>query len=241
MNSLIITGNATLTMAEEKEYYNNDVWILGVSLGNPLISRYDVVFELHWDHIWDECQLTDRLINCNKPIYLRKHSKLIKDPQIYPFKEIFKKYGKYFASSITLMMALAFEQGYEKIYIYGIDYNTNRELYQELKNLEYWIGYLRGKGIEIILHPDIDLCKDEYIYSYDDPAIQKALSKIDKRIERLHKFNALIWENIDKIMMLRNKGRISAEEYFKNDEMYRGKIRQNNEMLSELELLRRTI
>ena len=70
--------------------------------------------------------------------------------RLFPLKRLIKKYGTdYFSDTIAYMIVWAIEKGYKKIRLYGCDMMTQQEYGWEKGGLEYWIGYARGKGIEV--------------------------------------------------------------------------------------------
>ncbi len=74
--------------------------------------------------------------------------------EIYPIKDILTFFEtKYFCNSIAYMLAYAIYEGYNKIWLYGMDFDNEgmRELLQERPGMEYWIGVARGFDIEVII------------------------------------------------------------------------------------------
>lgn len=69
----------------------------------------------------------------------------------------------YFSSSMAYMLALAIYEGHEKIGLWGIDM-TDLEYEYQRPNMEYLIGYARGKGIEVYIHETSPLCKNDINY-----------------------------------------------------------------------------
>ena len=55
----------------------------------------------------------------NAVVYMQEVEPDVKNSVKYPFKDMVQKYGDYWTSSIPYMIALAFEQGYEEIHLYG--------------------------------------------------------------------------------------------------------------------------
>jgi hypothetical protein len=103
---------------------------------------------------WDEINaLGIEVINTHR-------CKHIKNLKLYPFKQIVKAFGcDYFSDTICYMLAYAIYKGYERIYMYGIDMMTTGEYWEEKGGVEYWIGYARGRGVEVITQPESELMK----------------------------------------------------------------------------------
>ena len=72
--------------------------------------------------------------------------------KMYPFKKIVKKYGTdYFSNTIAYMIALAIDQGYKKINIYGCDMMTREEYAWEKGGIEFWLGVAYGLGVKVTI------------------------------------------------------------------------------------------
>ena len=94
---------------------------------------------------------------------------------LYPLKRIDKKLGAngFFSDTIAYMLAYAIDKStklesgrvvlnknpFEKIWIYGVDMLTKDEYELEKGGIEYWIGYARGLGIDVINSDGSSLCK----------------------------------------------------------------------------------
>ena len=80
--------------------------------------------------------------------------------KIYPLKRIIKKFGTdYFTDSLCYMIAYAIDKNYTKIRLYGVDMLDRDEFKYEKEGIEYWIGYARGRGIEVTISDGSNLCK----------------------------------------------------------------------------------
>jgi hypothetical protein len=80
--------------------------------------------------------------------------------RIYPRRRIIDKFQtEFFTDTFCYMIAYAIDKNYTDIRIYGIDMNDKEEYCWEKGGIEYWIGYARGKGIKVWVHPLSNLCK----------------------------------------------------------------------------------
>lgn len=78
----------------------------------------------------------------------------------YPFDDVAKSIGQaYWNSSIAYAMALAIHEGAEEIAIYGVDMTGSDEYGYQRPNMEYLIGFARGKGIKVTIPDESPLCK----------------------------------------------------------------------------------
>jgi hypothetical protein len=84
----------------------------------------------------------------------------LKNYSPYPYEQIVKEFGTdYFSDTICYMLAYAIYRGYDRIYMYGVDMMTTGEYWEEKGGVEYWIGFARGKGIEVITQKESELMK----------------------------------------------------------------------------------
>jgi len=67
----------------------------------------------------------------------------------YPVQTMLNKYGPVFGSSIAWMIALAIEEGYEKINIFGCDMASKEEYIYQRDTFFYMVGRAEALGIEV--------------------------------------------------------------------------------------------
>lgn len=80
----------------------------------------------------------------------------------YPFDAVAESIGKaYWNSSIAYAMALAIHEGAQEIAIYGVDMDGTDEYAYQRPNMEYLIGFARGKGIKVHIPAESALCRFE--------------------------------------------------------------------------------
>lgn len=71
---------------------------------------------------------------------------------------------RYLESSVGYMLAMAAlitEPG-DVVGLFGVDLNTNEEYDYQRPNAEFWVGYLRGKGVDIIIPRSSALLKSAW-------------------------------------------------------------------------------
>ena len=79
-----------------------------------------------------------------------------------------KMHLKYCECSIVYMIVYAILEGATEIDMYGVVLEVGDEYTVQRKSVEYWIGYARGKGIEVTINEPTKLCKGERgLYGYD--------------------------------------------------------------------------
>jgi hypothetical protein len=79
----------------------------------------------------------------------------------------------YFHNSLPYMVAYAWCIGVENLIIWGADYSHERSKQREedRANAEYWIGYVRARGMEVWLPDSTTLCnanRGQWFYGYRD-------------------------------------------------------------------------
>lgn len=85
----------------------------------------------------------------------------------YPIEAVEAKFGCYWASGPSYMVALALFEGYREIHIYGIHLTTQLEYVEQRPNFEHWLGIARGMGVSITMAEESPLLKHGWRYGYD--------------------------------------------------------------------------
>jgi len=105
-------------------------------------------------------------INKNKTPYmtLEKHDNIPTSIE-FPLEEMPLKYSE---SSVSYMIWYAYHLGATEIELFGVDMSNFDEYHEQLKSTDYWIGYVRGKGVEVTVHEPTAVCKGyRGLYGYD--------------------------------------------------------------------------
>jgi len=84
--------------------------------------------------------------------------------KLYPVKQMLDKYGPVFGSSVSWMLALAIEQGYTKINMFGLDMASKQEYVDQRDTVFYMIGRAEALGIEVFIPSDSRLFFKDRIY-----------------------------------------------------------------------------
>lgn len=97
----------------------------------------------------------------------------------YPLNEIINKYDSgFFTNTISYMLAYALYNEVDCVELYGVDLDGNYE--HQSASVCYWIGYLRGKGVEVKIAESSPLCDTDFLYGF-----QPTKGFIDALKERL--------------------------------------------------------
>ena len=148
-----------------------EVW----GLNDMYIKRYDAWFEMHsMRNIRNRRGNLEHyqwLQECEKPIWMLKKHKSIPNSIEYPIEEMLDKYGPIFTNSFDYMLAMAIEQEFKKIWIFGVAFATIREYMRERQSYCYMLGVCKGLGIKF--YPYYDIMRIQHIYQYPKIDVEK--------------------------------------------------------------------
>jgi hypothetical protein len=210
---------------KDAPFYDDDIeiWILNDMY--DLVPRYDRLFEMH-DISFVKKYFTrttntfhyDNLINIDKTVYMQDRQEEIKNSIKYPLEEMKSLYGEYFTNSVSYMLALAIEEGFDEIQLYGVDMAVNSEYKEQRPSCEYFIGIAKGKGINVVISQKSDLLKSNYLYGYEQAKVDNFIGKCNKRLEFLNKQKEQTKRQIKDLTMLLNRteGAIENLKYTMN-------------------------
>lgn len=164
-----------------------EIW--GVNELYKFVPRLDVLFEMHTYNLLTSKERNPKhlewLQKAKIPIYMLEHYDDIPQSIPYPKDEIIKRFGSYFTTSISYMIALAIFVGATDIHLYGIDMATNKEYQLERPSVEYYIGIARGLGINVYVPPQSDLLKTMFLYGYESDRQSETILKMRQRTKEL--------------------------------------------------------
>jgi hypothetical protein len=169
---IAVVGNA-ISSIKQAPWKDRSVKIWGLSTMfkyyPQYASRVDLWFEMHplerakgtrwWK--WAVKNQPDVMMQSAVPELLHSAT--------YPRAEIEWRFGRYFTSSPAFMLALAIDDGAEKISIFGVDMMESTEFFCQRPCFEYLVGYARGRGIDVFIPETSALLKAGYTYGYDWP------------------------------------------------------------------------
>lgn len=106
-----------------------------------------------------------------KPIYMQPQFCDGRFPgaRPYPLEAMIGRFGRYFTSTIGYMVALAIEEGFDWIGLYGVDLASDQEYPGQRPNTEYYIGIARGMGKTVEIAKTSALLKAGSLYGYEKP------------------------------------------------------------------------
>lgn len=105
------------------------------------------------------------------PIFMQERYDDVPSCVKYPYDEVTQRFGTYFTSSLTYAMAWAYLQGYTRMELYGFNMASDTEYRIQRPNAHYFIGLMRGIGIDVYVPPNCSIMKGYAEYAYGDVTI----------------------------------------------------------------------
>jgi hypothetical protein len=118
----------------------------------------------------------------------------------FPIEEADRRFGIYWASGPSYMVAHAIMEGYREIHVYGIHLSTEAEYREQRPNFEHLLGIARGLGITVKMAQESPVLKHGWKYGYEPrprvavpPTVQAARKELKGvREERAKLVQALV-------------------------------------------------
>lgn len=149
------------------------------------IPRADRWFEIHtnWhEHVVEGTDHQKWLADAPIPIYMVNRVPSIPNSVRYPLERVIHGNLDYFTSSVAFMIALAIDEGFTEIGLWGIDLIVGDEYHYQKACAEFWLGVAHGKGITVTLPNTTALCKQSHRYGYEvEPESLVRMSELVKR------------------------------------------------------------
>ena len=171
-----------------------EIWAIAhACLGDPL-KRVDRIFEIHkWDEVikWKSDQAWTTL-HKDAIVYLNEKRKDVPQSVQFPFERMAEKFQIFddreealMTNSISWMIALAIDEGFEEIHVYGVNMSHHTEYGTQKPSCEYFLGLAKGMGIKIYVPTESDLCKSYFLYGRDEEKQADLMKKFDDRFQFL--------------------------------------------------------
>lgn len=189
-----IVGFAPSSMRDVITIFDNPEWeIWGLNqlyMAFPeIVPKATRWFQIHHRHSYDQTVVRDHkhhdwlAAQERFPIYMQNKEPDVPNSIAFPREEIVNKFGTYFTNSISWEIALAIYEGFETIGIWGVDMAQDDEYSYERPSVEFFIGWAKGAGINLIIPETCDLLKEMWLYPFEDSAPFRA--KVQNRISEL--------------------------------------------------------
>lgn len=195
---IAILGNATTSVHDAP--YADDSWkIWDMSANFQYGRRYDLFFELHTPEVlqaYNKEHMTKYfpfLKGAGKALIAGHPSEEWPDATLFPLTEMLgwlkdnnAKYD-YFTCSAAYMIAYALYlsemdkanggKGVEKIGLWGIDMAVGEEYGYQKPCIEYWIGFLMGRGIDVYIAPQSPVCRTNALYAFENLKLSREFTE----------------------------------------------------------------
>ena len=156
----IVCGSPSSEMLAPFGDESYEIWVLGNRFNKFVNKRVTRIFEIHDDlsEHGDPLFYANWLIDQDIPLVVGEGFPLAdyKHVSVFPFEEVNELYGQeYLTSSSAYMMAMAILEGATHIGVYGVDMAVDdHEYFWQRPCMEAWIGFAKGKGINVYI-PDV--------------------------------------------------------------------------------------
>ena len=160
----IVCGGPSSEMKAPFEDADYEIWVLGNR--SEKYPRYDLIFEIHDDLNQHNPYYAQWLVDKDVPLIVGKHFPIESDnATIFPYDESEKLFGSlYLTSSPAMMVCLAMLRDYQHIELYGVDMAVDDfEYFWQRPCMEAWIGFAKGRGHTVVLHPLSPVCRADYV------------------------------------------------------------------------------
>lgn len=156
-----------------------EIWTLGSAAAH--LPRWNAAFEIHelndglsrWESAYVQWLAQDH----GKPIYVQRLDGRVPSGKAFPRDEVIDLCGSYHTSSISWMIGLALYQGASSIGLWGVDMAVtgqqgDSEYEHQRPSCEYLLGFARGRGVDVFVHPFSSLLKGT-LYGFDLQACER--------------------------------------------------------------------
>jgi|TARA_Y100000310_G_scaffold85390_1_gene82251 hypothetical protein len=180
------------------------------------VPRLDRHFDMHRNWREGNVEGTDHpawIKQCGIPVYMVGTEKGYPNTVRYPLERVMENVSggvDYFTSTVAFMIALAIDEGFDTIGVFGIDLIVGTEYDYQKSCVEFLLGIAHGRGINLNIPIQAALLKSTWRYGYEkEPDWGVRPSSIKKWIDEQ---NSTRQELVHKLYAL--DGAIQASEYW---------------------------
>lgn len=158
----IVCGSPSTEMDAPFSDDSYDIWVLGNRCDR--YPRFNVIFEIHDDLSRHDAGYPAWLLGHGVPVVVGEAFPL-EGGEVFPYGEAEKLFGSlYLTSSSAYMVCLALLRGYDHIELYGVDMAVDdHEYFWQRPCMECWIGFARGRGVNVVIPERSPLCRSDYV------------------------------------------------------------------------------
>lgn len=122
----------------------------------------------------------------------------------FPIEEVKARFGEYWASGPSYMVALAILEGFTEIHIYGIHLATQHEYIEQRPQFEHLLGVAQGLGIRIVMSEKSPLLRHKWQYGYQ-PKPQAVIHPAHAQAQKAHAERAKLLKQIAELPWWQSK------------------------------------
>jgi hypothetical protein len=161
----------------EAPFGDPSIAIWTMNFHHEQVARTDAIFDLHdWAVIAGEDggAHVQSLAAATCPVWMQAAHPEVPTSRAYPLAQMKARYTlphadlPYFTNTASYMVALAIEDGYEEIQLFGVDMAADTEYGSQRPSCEFFLGVAVGKGIRVVPHRLSDILKTAFLYGYED-------------------------------------------------------------------------
>ncbi|KKL78586.1 hypothetical protein LCGC14_2023340 [marine sediment metagenome] len=194
---ILIIGKAPSSMSDAPCSDTSwDVWTLSDMVMLKQVPRCTLHFELHsYDFMVGRGESQPQYLEWLKqkhdfPIICSEHIKEFPSCVLFPKVEIVERFGTYFSNTVSWMIALAIQKGATDIGIYGVDMAAGDAEYTgQRPSCEYFMGWAKGLGINLIVAEHSDLLKTRGLYGFDSDLNEMHKKWASRQAEMQERYN----------------------------------------------------
>ena len=93
---------------------------------------------------------------CPVPLYTTEPMSENPRAVVWPIDSYARKYRDYFTCTFAMMIVQAYDEGFEELLVCGLELlrGTQREATVESSCVAYWLGFVEGRGMRVVLAPN---------------------------------------------------------------------------------------
>lgn len=156
----------------DKAPYNSDYEIWGIPGLQNSGAKFDRIYEVHSANTLTKVGIhkasSAKWLSENVTHIHPTLKASFPNAKVIDFEGHIKKFGKYFTSSFSWMLAEAITEGVDLIETYGFTLSSNGEYAHQKPSASYLIGWARCAGIEVRISKDSELMSAPFIYGYEE-------------------------------------------------------------------------
>ena len=152
-------------------------------------KRLDRIYELHSKEVIEEQSKNNprywEIVATYGDKYITKdHFDIAPNAKRFNFQSKIDKYGRYFASSASWLLAEAIDEGADEIGMWGINMASDSEYAHQKPSCTYLLGYAAAKGIKITIPPSSELLQVSHLYGLEpEPPLLAILNQKEAELK----------------------------------------------------------